>query len=50
MNHKVVCGDDREIFVTIMEGSLELDLILRPQFEIKLRKVRGDPQASNHYK
>ena len=40
MNHEVVCGDDRKIFVTIMEGGLELDLILRPQFEIKLRKVR----------
>ena len=28
MNHEVVCGDDREIFVTIIEGSLEFDLIL----------------------
>ena len=27
-NHEVVCGDDREIFVTIIEGSLEFDLIL----------------------
>ena len=28
VNHEVVCGDDREIFVTIIEGSLEFDLIL----------------------
>ena len=28
MNHEVVCGDDREIFVTIIEGSSEFDLIL----------------------
>ena len=28
MNHEVVCAGDREIFVTIMEGSLEFDLIL----------------------
>ena len=28
MNYKVVCGDNREIFVTITEGSLEFDLIL----------------------
>ena len=28
MNHEVVCGDDREIFVTILEGSSEFDLIL----------------------
>ena len=27
MNHEVVCGDDREIFVAIIEGSLEFDLI-----------------------
>ena len=25
VNHEVVCGDDREIFVTIIEGSLEFD-------------------------
>ena len=28
MNHEVVCGGDREIFVTIIEGSLQFDLIL----------------------
>ena len=28
MNHEVVCGGDLEIFVTIIEGSLEFDLIL----------------------
>ena len=28
MNREVVCGDDREIFVTIIEGSSEFDLIL----------------------
>ena len=28
VNHEVVCGDDREIFVTIIEGSLQFDLIL----------------------
>ena len=28
MNHEVVCAGDREIFVTIIEGSLEFDLIL----------------------
>ena len=28
VNHEVVCGGDREIFVTIIEGSLEFDLIL----------------------
>ena len=28
MNHEVVCGDDREIFVSVIEGSLEFDLIL----------------------
>ena len=27
VNHEVVCGGDREIFVTIVEGSLEFDLI-----------------------
>ena len=27
MNHEVVCGDNREIFVTIIEGSLAFDLI-----------------------
>ena len=26
MNHEVVYGDDRGIFVTIVEGSLEFDL------------------------
>ena len=28
MNHEVMCGGDREIFVTIIEGSLQFDLIL----------------------
>ena len=28
VNHEVVCGGDLEIFVTIIEGSLEFDLIL----------------------
>ena len=28
MNHEVLCGDDREIFVTIIEGNLEFDLLL----------------------
>ena len=28
MNHKAVCGDDREIFVAIKEGSLEFERIL----------------------
>lgn len=28
MNHKAVCGDDGEIFVTMKEGSLEFDLML----------------------
>ena len=28
MNHEVVCGGDREVFVTIIEGSLQFDLIL----------------------
>ena len=28
INHEVVCGNDREIFVTIIEGSLQFDLIL----------------------
>ena len=28
MNHEVVCGGDREKFVTIIEGSLQFDLIL----------------------
>ena len=37
MNHEVVCGGDREIFVTIIEGSYEFDLILLKLFDIKLR-------------
>ena len=37
VNHEVVCGGDREIFVTIIEGSLEFDLILLKLFDIKLR-------------
>ena len=28
MNHEVVYGDDREIFVTMKEGSLKFDLML----------------------
>ena len=28
MNYEVVCGDDREIFVSVIEGSLEFDLTL----------------------
>ena len=28
MNHEAVCGDDREIFVAIKEGSLEFERIL----------------------
>ena len=28
INHEVMCGGDREIFVTIIEGSLQFDLIL----------------------
>ena len=28
MNYEVACGDDREIFVSVIEGSLEFDLIL----------------------
>ena len=28
VNHEVVCGDDCEIFVMIIEGNLEFDLIL----------------------
>ena len=28
MNHDVVCGNGRKIFVTIIEGSLKFDLIL----------------------
>ena len=28
MNHEVMCGGDREIFVTMIEGSLQFDLIL----------------------
>ena len=48
MNHEVVCGNDREILVTIIDSSLEFDLIFN--FEIKLHKVRGGPQVSNHLK
>ena len=28
MNHEAVCGDDREIFVAIKEGSLDFERIL----------------------
>ena len=28
MNYEVACGDDREIFVSVIEGSLEFDLTL----------------------
>ena len=28
VNHEVVCGDDREIFVTIIGGNFEFDLVL----------------------
>ena len=34
MNHEAVCGDGSEIFVTIIEGSLEFGLVFN--FEIKL--------------
>ena len=51
MNHEVMCRGDREIFVTIIEGSLQFDLqLIYFNFEIKLRKVWGGPQASNHFK
>ena len=49
MNHEVVCGDDREIFVTKIESSLEF-FPISLQLEIKLRDVRDGPQASNHFK
>ena len=42
VHHQVVCGDDREIFVTIIEGSLEFDLIL-----LKLWNKFALSQASN---
>ena len=36
MNHEVVCGGDREIFVMIIEGSLQFDLILLQLFLNKI--------------
>ena len=46
MNHKAVCGDDGEVFVTMKEGSSEIDLIY---YNFEVSKVRGDPQALNHF-
>ena len=49
MNHEVLCGNDREIFVTKIESSLEFDFFTWTM-KLKLLKVRGGPQASNHFK
>ena len=49
VNHEVVCGDDREIFVTIIEGNLEFDLLLL-QLWNKFALSSRWPQASSHIK
>ena len=49
MNHEVMCGGDREIFVTIIGGSLQFDLIVL-QLWNKITLSSRWPQASNHFK
>ena len=49
MNHEVMCGGNREIFVTIIEGSLQFDLIVL-QLWNKITLSSRWPQASNHFK
>ena len=48
VNHEVVCGDDREIFVTIIEGNLEFDLLLLQLWNKFALSSRWPPSFKSH--
>ena len=48
VNHEVVCGDDREIFVTILEGNLEFDLLLLQLWNKFPLSLRWPPSFKSH--